>query len=112
VLKKGVILEQWGHKIYWVAQEPAYRRLIDGFGLYDLDDDPDHATVFVVYDLCASDNGYSLQQTRSESATVDALFKAFQHNTAVPSVDDFVRTLKANLSEGQSKTLHLSLGMD
>jgi hypothetical protein len=29
VLTKGIVAERWGHKIYWVVQEPVYQDLLD-----------------------------------------------------------------------------------
>jgi hypothetical protein len=101
ILREGVILERWGHKIYWVAQEPTYEYLLDSHGLHGMTFDPAHSTVFMTYDLVESEGQHRLSQARIESATMDRLFDAFRHNSPIPSKDDFVDRLKTRVQENR-----------
>ena len=33
ILNKGIVLENWGHKIYWVVQEPVYQYFMNRYNL-------------------------------------------------------------------------------
>lgn len=112
ILQKGTIVERWGHKIYWVVQEPAYGHLQDNYGLYDLTFARSDATVFAIYDLEGRAGGYDLVQSRLESSTVDGLFEAFQRNTPVPSKQRFVDRLEERVREEQSRRMKLKLETD
>lgn len=112
ILREGVILERWGHKIYWVAQEPAYEYLIDSHGLHGMTFDRAHSTVFMTYNLVEGKGQNTLAQARLESATMDQLFDAFQHNAPIPSKDDFVSKLKDKIEEGRHKGMKLRLEME
>jgi len=87
ILRKGTILEQWGHNICWVVQEPAYRYLVDSYGLQSLGFNRSHKTAFMVYDLDPTDDGYHLARSRIASSTVAGLFRAFQQGTPIPPKD-------------------------
>jgi restriction endonuclease NotI len=112
ILRKGTIVENWGHKIYWVAQEPAYRHLVDGYGLYDLSYDPVHATVFTVYDLEQGSDGYTLAESRIESSTIEGLFDAFRNNTPIPPKAAFIQSLEDRVRDEQSGKMRLKLEID
>jgi hypothetical protein len=51
ILRASVILESWGHQIYWVAQAPTYECLLDTHGLTGMAFDSVHSTVFMIYDM-------------------------------------------------------------
>ena len=36
ILNKGIVLEKWGHKIYWVVQEPVYQDFLNRYNLNDI----------------------------------------------------------------------------
>jgi len=99
ILNKGIILEKWKHKIYWVVQEPVYQNLLDRYNLNDLKFNSDHATIFAIYDLKRTGQKYELYPTRIESSTTDALFRAFRTNPDIPSKDDFVRKLSQKIED-------------
>jgi hypothetical protein len=107
ILRKSMILERWGHSIYWVAQEPAYQCLLDSNGLHGMAFDRAHATVFMAYDVIAREQGNALVCTRRESATVDQLFDCFVHNAPIPSRDDFLGTLRQRMREMVRKSVRL-----
>lgn len=94
ILNKGIVLERWGHKIYWVFQEPVYQNLLDRYSLNGMRCHRGHSTVFAIYDLRAKRGKHELYRTRIESSTIDNLFKAFRNNPNVPSKDVFVAKLK------------------
>ena len=50
ILNKGVVVESWGQRIYWVFQEYVYRNLSQRYNL-DLAYDQSKAIVFALYDL-------------------------------------------------------------
>ena len=109
ILTEGIVMERWGHKIYWVVQEPVYQDLLDRYSLHGMSYDPDRNTVFMIYDLERTDDSYSLCQTRVESAAIDSLFTAFRTNLEIPPKQVFVNKLETKV-EGLGKTeVHLEL---
>lgn len=108
ILREGVILERWGHKIYWIAQEPAYQYLLDSHGLHGMTFDRSHTTVFMIYDLLGQDR-YELVQTRVESETMNQLFFAFQNNVPIPSKDTFIQRLEARVRADQALNARLGI---
>ncbi|RMF91276.1 MAG: hypothetical protein D6736_05470 [Nitrospinota bacterium] len=97
ILNKGVVLERWGHKIYWIVQEPVYQNLVDRYNLRDMTYHPNHSTIFMIYDIRQKAEGYELFQTRIESSTIDDLFSAFRHNPHIPPKDAFIQKLQRRL---------------
>lgn len=102
ILTKGIALERWGHKMFWVVQEPIYEDLLDRYNLHGMTYDPNHNTVFAIYDLRRAGDRYELFQTRIESSTVDDLFRAFRTNLDVPSREVFIAKLQSRV-EDQAK---------
>jgi hypothetical protein len=107
ILNKGIVLERWGHKIYWVVQEPVYQNLVDRYNLNGMGYRKKHTTVFAIYDLRSEKGKYSLFQTRIESSTIDNLFKAFRNNPNIPAKDAFVDKLKTKLRAKMQLKLNL-----
>jgi hypothetical protein len=105
ILNKGIVLERWGHKIYWVVQEPVYQNLLDRYNLNGMRYHKGHSTVFATYDLREKRGKYELYRTRIESSTIDNLFKAFRNNPNMPSKDVFVAKLKDKIKA----KIHLKL---
>lgn len=68
VLNKGIIMESWGRKIYWVVQEPVYSNFADRYNLGSLEFNPKHSTVFALYDLKARPEKFEFFPTRLVSA--------------------------------------------
>lgn len=101
ILNKGIVVERWRQKIYWVVQEPVYQDLLGRYSLKAMTYHQSHATVFALYDLKPVGSRYDLFRTQIESSTTDHLFEAFRNNPRIPSKDDFVdklgRKLKARL---------------
>ena len=108
ILNKGIVLESWGHKIYWVVQEPVYQDFINRYNLRNMKYKTAHKTVFVIYDLEDSDNKYQLNQTRIRSSTIDNLFNAFRNNPNIPSIEEFVCKLESKLKAKLELKLELS----
>ena len=107
ILNKGIVLEKWGHKIYWVVQEPVYQNLLDRYNLNGMVHRKKHKTVFAIYDLKYENGKYKLFQTRIESSTIDNLFRAFRNNPNIPSKDAFVDKLKTRLRAKMELKLNL-----
>lgn len=105
ILNKGVILESWRKKIYWVVQESVYADLATRYNLQTLTLDPQNATLFALYGLQTQGQRFAVVSSRLVSASIDQLFAAFRNNPNIPSEEDFVHTLKCKI-EGQA---HLSL---
>jgi len=97
ILNKGIVLEQWDHKIYWVVQEPVYQDLLERYNLNGMGYDPEHKTVFTIYDLRRNHDKYELFRTRIESSSTDTLFAAFRKNPNIPPLDAFIDKLKNRL---------------
>lgn len=100
VLTEGIVMERWGHKIYWVVQEPIYQDFLNRYKLHDMMYESSHNTIFAIYDLRRVGDEYRLHQTRIESSTIDDLFDAFRTNLEVPPKEVFVRKLRGKV-EGQ-----------
>ncbi len=97
ILNKGIVLENWGHKIYWVVQEPVYQDFVNRYNLNGMSYNDEHKTVFTIYDLSQNSFEYNLFQTRIESSTINDLFKAFRYNPNIPSKETFISKLKKKL---------------
>lgn len=97
ILTEGIALERWGHKVFWVIQEPVFRDFEHRYQLQGLGYHDSHTTVFVLYDLRRVADRYELAGTRMRSSTVDDLFQAFRTNLDVPPKDDFVKKLQRDL---------------
>lgn len=107
ILNKGIILERWGHRIYWVVQEPVYRDLLDRYKLHGMAYNPSHKIVFAIYDLRRAGDRYNLFQTRIESSTTDHLFRAFRNNPDIPPKDAFIEKLTQKMRVGMGLKLQL-----
>jgi hypothetical protein len=95
ILNKGRVLESWGQKAYWVAQEPAYQYFVEAYGLSaGMQKGTDGTTVFGVYDLVASSNSLTLRQTRLESTRIRSLLEAFSTNPNIPAKGKFIEQLQ------------------
>jgi hypothetical protein len=97
ILNKGIVLENWGQKIYWTVQESIYQYFVNRYGLTGLDFDPSDSTRFIIYDINKSGPQYQLSKTRIQSSNVDNLFRAFRENAHVPSKDKFVEILSRKI---------------
>jgi len=107
VLNKGIVMEAWGHKIYWVVQELVYQDFVNRYALRSMDYDHAEQTVFWIYDLVEKDDQYAMEHTREESATIDALFKAYRENREIPSKDEFLDKIQSKIR--RKAQLHLRL---
>lgn len=109
VLTEGIVMERWGHKVYWVLQEPIYRDLVERYSLQGMGYDRGHGTVFIIYDMVRAGERYVLERTRVESATVDWLFEAFRTNLAVPPQRAFLEKLSRRVRRELSGSAELGL---
>lgn len=108
VLNKGVIMESWGRKIFWVVQDPIYSYFETRYNLQDFGFHDEHSTVFALYDLKPSPDKFALISTRMTSASINRLFDSFRHNPNIPPPETFLKTLQAKIM-GQAQ---LSLRLD
>ena len=97
ILNKGMVMEEWGHKIYWVVQERVYQDFVNRYGLHSIQYNQNEKTVFWLYDLTCRDDHYAMVHTREESSTIDDLFKAYRENRVVPSKDKFLEGVKSKI---------------
>ncbi len=107
ILNKGVIMENWRKKIYWVVQEPVYKYFETRYNLQNLGLQSEHSTFFALYDLKASREKFELITTRKISASMDQLFGAFRDNSNIPSVEKFHETLKRKVDTEAQISLRL-----
>lgn len=107
ILNKGVIMENWRKKIYWVVQEPVYKYFEARYNLQSPDLQPDHSTIFALCDLKESGEIFELVVTRKISASMDQLFAAFRNNPNIPSVAKFLEALKRKIDAEAHISLHL-----
>jgi hypothetical protein len=108
ILNKGIIMEKWKKKIFWVVQDPVFSYFQQKFRLSGMGYDKTHYSVFSLYDLKVNDNRLDLVATRMFSSTVDALFDAFRRNDDIPPVEKFIERLESKLSGDMQIALHLS----
>jgi len=108
ILNKGIVLEHWGQKVYWVVQEPIYQYFLNRYGLAGLKFDTGHCTRFAVYDMSRSGGQYVLSKTRVESSTVDNMFRAFRKGAPVPKKNKFVELLGRKIKAQMQLRLDLS----
>ena len=94
ILNKGRVLEKWGHKAYWVVQEPSYDYFLRAYGLADaMIGDSNNATVFEILDLTRSENKSHLIHKRFDSTKIQDLLYAFGNNPNIPSKELFIGNL-------------------
>ncbi|NOY60494.1 MAG: hypothetical protein GXO75_16405 [Calditrichaeota bacterium] len=108
ILNKGIILEKWKKKIYWVVQDQIFEYFRKKYRLNTLHYDESHATIFALYDLKETKDSFSLYSTRILSSTIDDLFNAFRQNDDIPPVEQFIERLQTKIQ----KDLKLSLRLD
>ncbi|MBW2308253.1 MAG: hypothetical protein JRG73_15105 [Deltaproteobacteria bacterium] len=108
ILNKGIVLENWGNRIYWVIQEAVYQNFLDRYNLNEMGYNQSHKTVFAVYDIKEQKDKYELFRTRFESSTINSLFNAFRKNPNIPPRDAFIDKLKTRLKD----KMHLKLRLD
>lgn len=97
ILNKGIILEKWKKKIYWVVQQPIFDYFHKKYRLKNLSYNKSHSTVFALYDLVKNRSKLSLVQTNMYSSTVDDLFNAFRKNDEIPPIHVFIEGLEKRL---------------
>jgi len=97
ILNKGIILEKWKKKIYWVVQQPIFDYFHKKYRLKNLSYNKSQSTVFALYDLTKKRSKLSLVQTNMYSSTVDDLFNAFRKNDEIPPVHTFIEGLEKKL---------------
>lgn len=110
ILNKGIIMEKWGKKIFWVVQYPVFNYFRQKFRLSEMGYNKSDCSVFSLYDLKARGNRLELIATRMFSSTVDALFDAFRRNDDIPPVEKFIERLESKLSGDMKIALHLGRG--
>ena len=98
VLNKGIVLESWGHKIYWVTQKQVFSDLTRRYRLDGLGYNEKHSTVFALYDLAPARMSYDLTHRHFLSASIDELFRAFRNNANIPSREDFMTRLQSRIT--------------
>ncbi|MGD0651447.1 MAG: NotI family restriction endonuclease [Verrucomicrobiia bacterium] len=107
ILTKGVIMETWKKKIYWVVQELVYKNFEARYRFQRLSYKPQHSTVFALYDLKSGKDRFEMVASRKISATMDQLFDAFRNNPNIPSVDAFLAGLKQKIETEAQISLQL-----
>lgn len=111
ILNKGIILEKWKRKIFWVIQEPIFEYFEHKYRLGTLKYDSKNASIFLLYDLKPSNNRLILSQTRICSSTIDDLFDAFRKNDEIPSVDEFIQRLQIKINSEIKLGLELDVNV-
>jgi hypothetical protein len=109
ILNKGIILEKWRHKIFWVVQQPIFAYFQHKYRLGSLQYDPDNSSIFLLYHLGLHGNRLVLSQTDMYSSTIDELFEAFRKNDEIPPVDKFLQRLQVKLDSDMKLGLRLDV---
>ncbi len=110
VLNKGIVMERWGHKIYWVVQEPVYQDLLKRYHLRRMKYAEKDSTVFCVWDLKWESTGCDLFRTRVQSTNTGYLFRAMRRGSHIPSKDAFLEKLTQKIESRKALRLRLSEG--
>lgn len=104
ILNKGIVVEHWGEKAYWVVQDFVFQNFLKRYSLKGMTYGETDATVFALYDLRETGTRYELYNTQMRSSSIDALFEAFRNKADIPEKDAFVaqlnRRLEARLQTG------------
>jgi hypothetical protein len=109
ILNKGIIIEKWKKRIYWVVQKSIFDYFQNKYRLGELSFDEKQSTVFALYDLKVTVDRLSLVATQMKSSTVDDLFNAFRKNEEVMPVEKFIERLEAKLSADMKIGLRLDV---
>ena len=107
ILNKGIILEKWEKKIYWVVQDQIFNYFQKKYRLNNLEYNKNHSTIFALYDLKNKGDSLSLCPTRIFSSTIDDLFDAFRQNDEIPPVDKFINRLTIKIQNDLNLSLRL-----
>jgi hypothetical protein len=107
VLFKGMVAERWSKHVYWVVQPPVYDYLVTRYKLAGIKRGTEASTVFAVFDLRRSGDGFEIVQRGFHSVTVESLFRALRRNQPVPDLEEFKATLSKRVAA--DKCLHLSV---
>lgn len=105
ILNKGIVMEAWSRKIFWVVQEQVFQYLVNRYHLNDMDENPTHSTIFALYDLAVERNQLHIRARGVRSASVDSLFRAFRTNPAIPARDQFEKSLRTKIQANLGFTL-------
>ena len=97
LMNKGIVYEAWSSKCYWVIQEYIYANLVARYGFKKNGFSPQHASVFVLYDVVTHRDRLTLAPTRFVSTSVEEIYQAMRNNPAVPNKDVFVEKLNEKL---------------
>ncbi|MBD3377495.1 hypothetical protein GF406_20875 [candidate division KSB1 bacterium] len=108
ILNKGIILEKWKKKIYWVVQDQIFQYFQKKYRLNTLKYHDSHSTIFALYDFKKTESSLALYQTRIFSSTIDDLFNAFRQNDEIPPVEEFISRIQTKIQ----KDMNLSLRLD
>jgi hypothetical protein len=100
ILNKGVAMEYWNQRIYWVFQKYVFDNLVHRYQP-TLTPEASDTITFAVYDLVQRTDTYVLTRQRFVSASVDALFAALRQNPNVPEKEQFVAKLRAKIEKGK-----------
>jgi hypothetical protein len=100
MLIKGVAMEQWGQRIYWVFQEYVFDNMVQRYKPV-LESGSSDTNIFAVYDLVGTGDTHVLTLQRFLSADVDALFAALRQNPGIPTKDQFIAKLQAKIAQGK-----------
>ncbi len=107
ILNKGIILEKWNRKIFWVIQQPIFDYFLNKYRLGKLDYHKKHSSVFAIYDLKPTGDKLVLGLTEIVSSTVDDLFNAFRKNDDIPPVELFINRLQEKVNSEIKSSLRL-----
>ena len=109
ILNKGIILEKWHKKIFWVIQKPIFDYFLRKYRLGSLSYSNLHSSVFSLYDLKPNAKNLDLKLNSMVSSTVDDLFNAFRKNDDIPPVEEFVERLQTKVNSDISLGLRLDM---
>lgn len=108
LLTKGVVMETWGTKIYWVIPKQLFADFQSRYRLGELPYNKNHGTVFALCDLKKKGRKLILAKPEWRSITTDQLFYALRHNVSIPSLEEFRKTLEKRAQDTLKVRFQLS----
>jgi len=98
ILFKGLAMERWGTKIFWIMQTPIFNFLHEKYHLKSLKRGDSERTVFALYDLKRDGSSFHLALNEYWSGTMDGIFHDLQHGQPVPSKTEFLKKLQTRVA--------------
>ena len=96
ILNKGILMERWEKKIFWLIQKHAYENFRKRYSFKERYS-PDDPIVLQIYDLLGEGERFSLKLEGKVSFSVSTFFKALRGRKGLPSLRRFQELLEGKV---------------